>query len=65
MPEDLGSFYVWDNVPEFQSRVVKKGQTIYQTKIVVGKPETQTTLFTANMRYIVFGPEWACRIPSR
>jgi murein L,D-transpeptidase YcbB/YkuD len=58
MPEDLGNFYVWDNVPEFQSRVVKRGQTIHQTRIVVGKPETQTTLFTANMRYIVFGPEW-------
>jgi L,D-transpeptidase YcbB len=58
MPEDLGDFYVWDNVPEFQSRVVKRGQTIHQTRIVVGKPETQTTLFTANMRYIVFGPEW-------
>jgi L,D-transpeptidase YcbB len=58
MPDDLGDFYVWDNVPEFQSRVVKRGQTIHQTRIVVGKPETQTTLFTANMRYIVFGPEW-------
>jgi murein L,D-transpeptidase YcbB/YkuD len=58
MPEDLGNFYVWDNVPEFQSRIVKRGQTIWQTRIVVGKPETQTTLFTASMRYIVFGPEW-------
>ena len=58
MPEDLGNFYVWDNVPEFQSRVVKGGQTIWQTRIVVGKPETQTTLFSANMRYVVFGPEW-------
>jgi murein L,D-transpeptidase YcbB/YkuD len=58
MPEDLGTFYVWDNVPEFQSRVVKGGQMIHQTRIVVGKPETQTTLFSANMRYVVFGPEW-------
>jgi L,D-transpeptidase YcbB len=58
MPEDLGNFYVWDNVPEFQSRVVKKGQLVWQTRIVVGKPETQTTLFSANMRYVVFGPEW-------
>ncbi len=58
MPEDLGTFYVWDNVPEFQSRVVKAGQTIHQTRIIVGKPETQTTLFSASMRYVVFGPEW-------
>ena len=58
MPEDLGEFHVWDNVPEFQARVVKRGQTIHQTRIVVGKPETQTALFSANMRYVVFGPEW-------
>jgi murein L,D-transpeptidase YcbB/YkuD len=58
MPEDLGAFYVWNNIPEFMSRMVKRGQTIHQTKIVVGKPETQTALFSANMRYVVFGPEW-------
>jgi L,D-transpeptidase YcbB len=58
MPEDLGTLHVWNNIPEFMSRVVKRGQTIHQTRIVVGKPETQTALFTANMRYVVFGPEW-------
>ena len=58
MPEHLGELYVWNNIPEFQSRVVKGGRTIHQTKIIVGKPETQTALFSADMRYIVFGPEW-------
>lgn len=58
MPEDMGDLHVWDNVPEFQTRVVKRGQLIHQAKIVVGRPETQTALFSANMRYIVFGPEW-------
>lgn len=58
LPEDLGSFYVWDNVPEFQTRVMKNGRAVHQAKIVVGKPDTQTVLFSANMRYVVFGPEW-------
>jgi murein L,D-transpeptidase YcbB/YkuD len=58
MPEDLGEFYVWDNIPEFMTRVVKNGQQIHQARIVVGRPDTQTALFSANMRYIVFGPEW-------
>jgi murein L,D-transpeptidase YcbB/YkuD len=31
---------------------------IHQARIIVGKVETQTTVFSANMRYIVFGPEW-------
>ncbi len=58
LPEDMGELHVWDNIPEFAARVVKRGQVIYQTKIIVGRPETQTALFSANMRFIVFGPEW-------
>jgi murein L,D-transpeptidase YcbB/YkuD len=58
MPEDMGEFHVWDNIPEYQARVVRKGQTVHQFKIIVGRVETQTTIFSANMRYVIFGPEW-------
>jgi L,D-transpeptidase YcbB len=58
MPEDLGDFHVWDNVPEFTARVVKSGAIIHVAKIVVGKVENQTPVFSANMRYVVFHPEW-------
>lgn len=58
VPEELGAFYVWDNIPEFQTRVMRAGHAVHQAKIVVGKTDTQTALFSANMRYIVFGPEW-------
>ena len=58
MPEELGEFYVWDNVPEFTARVVKKGQVIHSAKIIVGKVENQTPIFSASMRYVVFHPEW-------
>jgi murein L,D-transpeptidase YcbB/YkuD len=58
MPEDMGEFHVWDNIPEYQARVVRKGQTIHQFKIIVGRVETQTAIFSANMRYVIFGPEW-------
>jgi murein L,D-transpeptidase YcbB/YkuD len=58
MPEDMGEFHVWDNIPEFQTRVVRNGQVIHQARIIVGRVETQTTIFSANMRYVIFGPEW-------
>ena len=58
LPEDLGKLYVWDNIPEFTTRVVKNGRLLHQAKIIVGKPDTQTVMFSANMRYVVFGPEW-------
>jgi len=59
MPVHLGELYVWDNIPEYTTRIVKKGETIHSAKIVVGKPSTETPVFSANMRYVVFQPEWA------
>jgi murein L,D-transpeptidase YcbB/YkuD len=58
MPAHLGDLYVWDNIPEYTTRIVKKSDTIHSTKIIVGKINTQTPIFSANMRFIVFHPEW-------
>lgn len=58
MPETLGDVHVWDNIPEYVTRVFKGGKQIHTAKIIVGKVETQTVIFSANMRYIVFHPEW-------
>jgi murein L,D-transpeptidase YcbB/YkuD len=58
MPADLGSYYVWDNIPEFVARVVKNGKTIYLEKIIVGKFKYPTSIFSAQMLSIVFHPEW-------
>jgi len=58
MPENLGGFYVWDNVPEFLARVVKNNKVIHVDKIVAGQPSWPTPSFTANMKTIVFHPSW-------
>ena len=59
MPDQLGEFHVWNNVAEFAMSVVKKGQILDTEKIIVGKPDTPTPIFSANMEFIVFHPEWA------
>ena len=58
MPEDLGRKYVQDNVPEFMLYVVKDGKPIHSDKIVVGLLRYATPIFSADMRTIVFNPEW-------
>jgi murein L,D-transpeptidase YcbB/YkuD len=58
MPPHMGEFHVWDNIPEFHMRVVKRGQIVHQGRIIVGRAQTQSALFSANMRYVIFGPEW-------
>jgi murein L,D-transpeptidase YcbB/YkuD len=58
MPADLGHFHVEDNIPEFVGRVIKNGKTVYATKVVVGLPKYATPVFSADMRSIVFNPDW-------
>jgi murein L,D-transpeptidase YcbB/YkuD len=58
MPEDLGKVYVQDNVPEYMLYVVKDGKTIHSDKIVVGLLRYATPVFSADLKSIVFNPEW-------
>jgi murein L,D-transpeptidase YcbB/YkuD len=58
LPADLGEFYVWNNVPEFLTRVVKKGVTIHSDRVVAGQPDWATPAFSADMKTIVFNPSW-------
>jgi L,D-transpeptidase YcbB len=58
LPPDLGDFYVTVNIPEFMLRVVKDDSPVYTTRVVVGKPDTQTPIFSNEMQTVVFGPYW-------
>ena len=58
MPEDLGDFYVWVNVPEFTLRVVKRGEVIHTARVVVGKPDKQTPIFSEAVQQVIFHPYW-------
>jgi murein L,D-transpeptidase YcbB/YkuD len=59
MPEDLGDFYVTVNLPEFKVRVVKNGEVIHEERIVAGRIDTETPIFSDMMRTIVFQPRWS------
>jgi murein L,D-transpeptidase YcbB/YkuD len=58
LPADLGAFYVWNNVPEFLTRVVRRGETVHTDRIVAGQPEWATPAFSADMKTIVVHPSW-------
>ena len=57
MPEDLGTSYVWLNVPEFMLHVVKDGKTVASEKIAVGNSKSPTPVLSADLEAIVFNPE--------
>jgi murein L,D-transpeptidase YcbB/YkuD len=58
----LGDDYVLDNIPEFLTRVVENGKVVYTARIVVGKPNTATPIFSNSMKYVEFHPYW--RLPD-
>jgi murein L,D-transpeptidase YcbB/YkuD len=58
MPVDLGDTYIMNNIPEFTTKVVKAGRLVHQERIIVGKPETQTPVFSDAMELVVFQPFW-------
>jgi murein L,D-transpeptidase YcbB/YkuD len=58
LPHDLGSYYVNVNIPEFMLRVMSDGKPSFTTRVVVGKVDKQTPIFSRDMQTIVFGPFW-------
>ncbi|MEQ1652068.1 MAG: L,D-transpeptidase family protein [Hyphomicrobium sp.] len=58
LPEDLGPFYIANNIPEFMTRVVKGEQEVWKSKIIVGQPSWPTPVLTSSLLYVIFQPEW-------
>ena len=58
IPRDLGKAHVVLNIPDFSLRVYNNGATIWQTRVVVGKPATPTPLLSETMKYITVNPTW-------
>ncbi len=58
MPQDLGAFHVEVNVPEFTVRVLRNDEIVHTERVVTGKRDTQTPVFSDLMRTVVFQPQW-------
>lgn len=58
LPPDLGERHIMVNVPEFQVRVVDHGKVVHQARIIVGKPETATPIFSHKMDHVIVNPSW-------
>jgi murein L,D-transpeptidase YcbB/YkuD len=58
LPRELGKTYVMVNVPNYSLRVVRDNKLVWQTKIVVGKPNLATPMTSAEMKFITVNPTW-------
>ena len=57
-PRDLGDRYILVNVPAYQLQVMEGDQPTLAMRVIVGKPDTPTPIFSDEMRYVVFSPYW-------
>jgi murein L,D-transpeptidase YcbB/YkuD len=57
-PRDLGDRYILVNIPSYELQVVEGDQPKVAMRVVVGKPDTPTPLFSDEMTYVVFSPSW-------
>lgn len=58
--QDLGQRMVWVNLPEYNAKIVEGGQTVFETRVVIGKnaDDFRTPEFSDEIEYMVVNPRW-------
>jgi murein L,D-transpeptidase YcbB/YkuD len=55
--------YIWINIPAFQLQVVDNGRFVIESRIIVGKTESQTPVLSSTIEFITLFPYW--RVPRK
>jgi murein L,D-transpeptidase YcbB/YkuD len=63
LPDSLGERHLLVNIPEFMLRVVERDRTMEAMRVVVGKRSWPTPVLSAEVRYVVFNPNW--HVPAK
>jgi L,D-transpeptidase YcbB len=58
LPPDLGENHIFVNVPDYQLSVVSSGAITHQTRVIVGRAETPTPVFSDVMEHLIINPSW-------
>lgn len=55
---DMPPVYIWVNIPSFYLKVWDTNSVVLTSKIIVGKPNTSTPIFTSAISDMVTFPKW-------
>src|SRR5437868_5400636 len=58
LPHNLGDRHIIVNIPEYRLEVWDHGRVPLAMRVVVGKKDTPTPIFSDEMTYLVFAPYW-------
>lgn len=59
LPRDLGAEHIEVNIPEFTVKVLDHATLRHQARVVVGKPDTPTPVFSNVMQFLIVNPYWS------
>jgi len=57
-PRDMGERRIEVNLADFSVAVLEGDRVIHQARVIVGKPDTPTPIFSDVMRYVLINPSW-------
>ena len=57
-PRDMGERRIEVNIPDFSVKVMEGDAAVHEARVIVGKPETPTPIFSNVMRYVIINPSW-------
>ena len=57
-PRDMGERRIEVNVPDFTVAMLEGDSIVHSARVVVGKPDTPTPIFSNVMRYVLINPSW-------
>ena len=58
MPRDMGHERIEVNIPDYTVRVYRGEAIIHQARVIVGKPQTPTPVFSNAMQFLIVNPYW-------
>jgi murein L,D-transpeptidase YcbB/YkuD len=61
-PRDMGAERIEINIPDYTLRMMEGDDLVHQARVIVGKPDTPTPVFSNAMKYILVNPIW--RVPD-
>jgi L,D-transpeptidase YcbB len=61
-PRVMGDERIEINIPDYSLKLMSGETLVHQARVIVGKPDTPTPVFSNEMRYILVNPIW--RVPD-
>lgn len=57
-PREMGEMRVEVNVPDFSLKLMNGDSVVHKARVIIGKPDTPTPIFSNSIKYMLFNPAW-------